>query len=101
MRSVFERRGELALMRAAGFRKATLAKMVLIENSLLLLAGLCTGAFAALVAVLPHMLIGGASVPFDTLSWMLLTITIVGLATGLLTVRSTLKTPLLASLKGE
>ena len=101
MRSVFQRRGELALMRAAGFRKSTLAKMVLIENSLLLLAGLFTGAFAALVAVLPHMWIGGASVPLDTLAWMLLTITLVGLATGLLTVRSTLKTPLLISLKGE
>src|SRR5690606_30994344 len=39
LRSVLERRGELALMRAAGFRRALLARLVMIENALLLVGG--------------------------------------------------------------
>ena len=64
LRSVLERRGELALLRAAGFRRARVARLVMIENSLLLVAGLAVGVLAALVAVLPHWLGGGASVPW-------------------------------------
>ena len=54
LRSVFERRKELALLRAAGFRRLRLGEMVLLENLLLLLGGLATGTIAALVTVLPH-----------------------------------------------
>ncbi|MEZ6110678.1 MAG: ABC transporter permease [Pirellulaceae bacterium] len=47
LRSVLERRGELAVMRATGFRRQRLASMVMLENVLLLVAGLATGVFAA------------------------------------------------------
>src|SRR3954470_2340652 len=40
LRSVFERRKELALMRAAGFGRRRLAQMVLLENLVLLVGGL-------------------------------------------------------------
>ncbi len=40
LRNVLERRGELALLRAAGFRQARLALLVMLENAALLLAGL-------------------------------------------------------------
>jgi putative ABC transport system permease protein len=40
LRSVLERRGELALMRATGFRRNRLAEMVMLENAVLLLGGL-------------------------------------------------------------
>ncbi len=53
LRNVLERRGELALMRATGFRKARLAWLVLAENSFLLVCGLAVGGFAALVAIAP------------------------------------------------
>ncbi len=68
LRSVLERRGELALMRAAGFRRAWLARMVMIENALLLTTGLASGIVAALVAVLPFWLAGGAAVPWASLA---------------------------------
>ena len=61
LRSVFERRKELALMRATGFRAARLGEMVLLENLLLLGRRLGVGTLAALVAVLPQMLSGGAA----------------------------------------
>ena len=39
MRSVLERRGEMGLLRAAGFRRRRLSLLVLLENIMLLLAG--------------------------------------------------------------
>ncbi|MCA9223387.1 MAG: ABC transporter permease, partial [Planctomycetales bacterium] len=101
LRSVLERRGELAVMRATGFRRQRLASMVMLENVLLLVAGLATGVFAALVAVLPHMIFGEASVPFGALGIMLGIIVIVGVISGLAGVWATLRAPLVAALRGD
>src|SRR5260370_20978771 len=62
LRGVWERRGELALLRALGFRRLTLGFLVLAENGVLLVLGLATGALSALVAVAPHLLAGGGQV---------------------------------------
>jgi len=101
LRSVFERRGELALLRAAGFRRRRLAQMVLLENSLLLLAGLSIGVLAALITTVPHVIFGGATVPVGTLAIMLGVVFVVGILTGLLAVRATLKAPLIPALRGD
>jgi len=101
LRNVFERRGELALMRAAGFRRATLARMVMMEHAVLLLGGLGVGVLAALVAVFPHLAAGGATIPWASLAGTLGLVLAVGLATGLFAVRATLVTPLLPALRGE
>ena len=101
LRNVLERRGELALLRATGFSRSVLSRMVLLENAMLLCGGMLFGVLSALLAVLPHYLIGGAAVPWLTLCGMLAAILIVGFLTGLLAVRATLKTPLLVSLRGE
>src|SRR5262249_40307960 len=58
-RSVWERRGELALLRALGFRRSALGWLVLAENGWLLALGLAVGAASALLAVGPHLLAGG------------------------------------------
>ena len=55
-RNVLERRGELALLRAAGFRVRSLGFLVAAENVVLLVAALFIGIVAALVAVLPQLL---------------------------------------------
>jgi putative ABC transport system permease protein len=101
LRNVFERRKELALLRAVGFRKLRLGEMVLLENLVLLLGGLATGTLAALLSVLPHMLLGGAHVPLSELAAMLGVVLVVGILTGLFAVRATLRAPLLAALRGE
>jgi putative ABC transport system permease protein len=101
LRSVFERRKELALMRATGFRRRRLGEMVLLENLLLLIGGLALGTLAALVAVLPQMLFGGASVPLVDLAAMLGVVLVVGVVTGLIAVRATLRAPLVGALRGE
>jgi ABC-type antimicrobial peptide transport system permease subunit len=101
LRSVFERRKELALMRAAGFRAARLGTMVLLENLVLLVGGLAIGAIAALVTVLPQIMLGVARIPLIDLAVMLGIVLVVGIATGMIAVRATLRAPLLAALRGE
>jgi putative ABC transport system permease protein len=101
LRSVFERRKELALMRATGFRRGRLGEMVLLENLLLLIGGLALGTLAALVAVLPQMLLGAARPPLADLAVMLGVVLVVGVATGFIAVRATLRAPLVGALRGE
>ena len=101
LRNVLERQGELALLRAAGFRRAMLALLVVLENGALLLAGLGVGLVAALVAVLPHLLSGGAAIPWLSLAGTLALVLAVGLLAGLAAVRRVLKAPLLPALRNE
>lgn len=101
LRNVIERRGELALLRATGFRRSTLARMVLLENAALLVGGLLTGTLAALLAVLPHLGDGGAGIPWLALGGTFALILVVGLAAGTLAVRAVLETPVLAALRAE
>jgi len=101
VRNVIERRGELALLRASGFRRRRLASLVMLENVALLLGGLLTGFLAALVSTLPHMLAGGASIPLRDLTLLLAVVLVVGCLSSLASVRATLQAPILAALREE
>jgi putative ABC transport system permease protein len=101
LRSVLERRGELALMRATGFRPRRLIEMVVCENAVLLLGGLLVGLVAAAIALLPQWAPQGASVPWAALAALLGTISVVGLAAGWLATRSAVRAPIVAALRGE
>ena len=101
VRNVIERRGELALLRASGFRRRRLAGLVMLENVALLLGGLLTGFAAALVTALPHMLAGGASIPLLDLALLLAVVLVAGCLSSLASVRATLQAPILAALREE
>ena len=62
LRGVWERRAELALLQALGFRSGQLAWLVLAENAFLLVLGLAAGTVSALLAVAPHLVGMGAQV---------------------------------------
>ena len=68
LRNILERRGELGLLLAVGFRRRTLQAMALSEHGVLLLLGLGIGILAAAVAVLPSVITPGASVPYRSLA---------------------------------
>ena len=78
MRNVLERRNELALLLAVGFRRRALQWLVMSEHSALLLAGLAVGTIAALVAVLPALLSPGTDVPYVSLALTLAAVLISG-----------------------
>lgn len=101
VRNVIERRGELATLRAFGFRRSTLTFMLLAENMFLILAGLSIGAFSALLAAAPHLFAGNAPVPWLSLALTLLSVLTVGLIASALSASAALRIPLLPALKAE
>jgi hypothetical protein len=101
LRNVLARRGELALLRATGFRRSRLAATVMLENAFLLLGGLGIGVVTSLVAVLPHFILGGAKIPWQWLAVTLALVLVFGMLAGMAAVRATLKAPLIAALRGD
>lgn len=101
LRNVLERRGELALLTAVGYRARTLQWLVLSEHGILLLLGLAVGAVAAVVAVLPALLSPGAEVPYRTLALTLGAVLISGALWTWLATRLALRGELLPALRNE
>lgn len=101
LRNVIERRGELALLRAAGFRRRTLAELIFIENTVLLLAGLGCGVIAAFLSILPQIIHRNTPIPWLSLTVTLILILSIGLLAGLLAAAKVLRAPLLAALRED
>ncbi len=101
LRNVMERRRELALLRAVGYRPEHLRTMVIAENAYLLLAGTLIGAISAIVAILPAFLERGGHLPNPSLALLLLAVPIAGMAASLIAVKMVSRAPLLETLRAE
>ena len=102
-RNVLERRSELALLRAVGFRRSGLRWLVLSENAFLLGWGLFSGTLSAILAMSPHLATAGADVAELTsgLGQLLCGVVVVGMLAAGLAVAEAVRTPLVASLRSE
>ena len=80
LRNMLERRGELAMLRAVGFDRKTLQRMIFYEHWGLVLSGLCCGVVAALVAVVPALQSSPGQLPYGSLA---LTVVAIGALSGL------------------
>ncbi len=99
-RNIIERRGELATLRAFGFSRRLLSRMLFLESCFLLTVGMLIGIIAGLVAVL------ATHGHFPTFPWVSLTITLLfifgfGIIANAVAVAIALRRPLLATLKSE
>ena len=74
--NVLERRGELAMMRAVGFSRTELEKMLFYEHTFLMLCGLIFGVLAGFLSVLPVVADDAAQIPYLLLSSMVVCITL-------------------------
>ena len=101
LRNVIERSGELATLRAFGFRRSTLSLMLLSENGFLLLTGILIGSLAALIAVAPHLAAPGVHVPWLSLMVTLISVFLVGMVASAIAVSAALRRPLLPALKRD
>lgn len=101
LRNVLERRAEFALLRAVGFRNALLSWLVVVENALLLVWGLLSGAAAALLAMSPHLTSTGADVPWQAVGWILAGVFGIGMIAALAAVWEAVRTPIVATLRSE
>ena len=101
LRSVAERRSELAMLLALGFRRGQVIGILLIENGLLLLAGAVVGAAAALVAVAPHLASALADVNWLSLGGTLLVCVAAGLLSCGVSAAVSVRTKMLSALRSE
>ncbi len=101
LRNVIERRAELALLRAVGFRPSAIRRLVLFENAFLLACGLFVGTASALLAMLPHLLSTGADVPWLSGAGLLVGIFAIGLLAATGATAEAVRTPIVATLRGE
>jgi ABC-type antimicrobial peptide transport system permease subunit len=100
LRSIWERRAEMALLRALGYGGRTLNTIVLAENGLLLVIGLAIGVAAALAAIAPH-LAAGDRIPWARLSIMLGLVFVVGIGSALIALMTTRRAALIPALREE
>jgi len=102
LRNVLERKKELALLGAVGFRRAHVMTMVVAENVLLLVAGLAAGSLSAALAIAPAVAERGSRLPFTSGSAVLMVgVLVAGLLSSVLAMRAATRMPLLASLRSE
>jgi putative ABC transport system permease protein len=79
LRNMLDRRGELAMLRAVGFDKTALNRMVFYEHCGLMFFGLVCGVVAALVAAGPALRSPGGEVPYLSLVLTIAVIAVSGL----------------------
>jgi ABC-type antimicrobial peptide transport system permease subunit len=101
LRNVLERRGELALLVALGYRRNTIRTLVLAEHAGLLVSGLALGIGAAWIAVLPTILSPASDVPYAMLGLTLGGTLVSGWGWTWLATLGALRGQLLAGLRNE
>ena len=102
LRNVLERRRELALLGAVGFRRGHVLTMVVAENVLLLGCGLLAGAVCAGLAIAPAVIERGGRIPLTSGGAVLLFgVFVTGLLSSIVAMNAATRAPLLASLRSE
>ena len=101
LRNVVERRSELSLLRAVGFRNGSVGSLVVWENLFLLCWGLVAGTVSALLAMTPHLVSTGADVPWSSGLLLLTGVFVTGMLSVVFAVRQAVHTPVLSTLRGE
>jgi ABC-type antimicrobial peptide transport system permease subunit len=101
LRNVLERRGEVALLQAVGFRRRTLQWLVLSEHAGLLGVGLGVGCLAALVAILPVLLTPGGQARVGPLLMTLVAVGASGCVWTWLATKLAFRGELLQALRNE
>lgn len=101
LRNMLDRRAELAILRAVGYTRGTLKRMVIYEHAGLLAGGLACGVVAALVAVAPALRSPGAQVPYLSLALMVAAIAASGILWVWLATTLAARGQMLAALRSE
>lgn len=100
-RHVLERKGELGLMQALGFRSGALRSMILGEHAALLVIGVLLGSLTAALAVFPALKQGGGDLPLAFLGSLIGGILLLGLVICLLATVFAVRGKLIESIRRE
>ena len=102
VRNVLERRRELALLGAVGYRRQHVLVMVLAENALLVGGGLLAGAVCAGIAIMPAVAERGGRLPLTSGGALLLfAVFVTGLLSSFVAMKAATSSPLVAALHSD
>jgi hypothetical protein len=102
LRNVLERRRELALLGAIGYRRGHIFAIIVSEHALLLAWGLAAGALCAVVATAPAVVQRGGTLPAaGSAGLLVLAVLAAGLVSSVVATRAALRAPLLDALRSE
>jgi ABC-type lipoprotein release transport system permease subunit len=102
VRNALERRRELALLGAVGYRRTHVLLMVVAENVLLVGGGLLAGAVCAGLAIVPAVLERGGRVPLTSSGALLLFgVFVTALLSSLVALKAATSAPLVSALHSE
>jgi len=101
LRNMAERKEEIALYKALGFKHKYILKLILAENLFVLLAGIITGTIAALAGILPSFFSPAFQLPAGFLLIIILVIALSGIAWIYFSVRLAMKKNLIGELRKE
>jgi len=101
LRSIFERRRELALLRALGYEERHFFVMTLMENALLLGGGLLAGTSCAIIAIAPAATAQGGRFPTIAIALLLAILLVVGITVSLISTKVALREAVLQAIRSE
>ncbi len=101
LRNTWERRAELALLRALGFTNRDIRTVVLAENTALVCIGLAAGTIPAFIAIAPALSQRASTLPWGSVAIVVIGVVLVGIGVAALVLRSALKMPLIPALRAE
>jgi len=100
-RNIMDRRQELAIMKAIGYRTRTILRLLTMEHMILLAFGTIAGALTAFIATMPSIMSQFVDASWQTALVIILLIVANGLFWTILIARQNLKKQLLDSLRTE
>ena len=100
-RNMIERKHEIAIFEALGFKKSQIFKLIFTENLFLLMAGMTIGFLSASIAILPSILSPAFHIPGNFLFILVSIVFISGLIWIYIPVQLILNKPLLENLRKE
>ena len=101
MRNVLERRSEFALLRALGYSRAMVLRVVIAEHWVLVVIGLEIGLVAALVAMWPNLRSAAIDVPVEWILGIVVGLLIMGFGWTAIAAQSALRGELIDALRKE
>ena len=102
LRNVLERRRELALLGAVGYRNVHFLLMLVAENGALLASGLAAGTLSALLAIAPAAAERGGRSPLSAgAALLVLSVFALGIVSSILAARAATRAPLVEALRSE
>ncbi|NOU16423.1 MAG: FtsX-like permease family protein [Bacteroidales bacterium] len=101
LRNTLERRSEIALMTAIGYRKSQIFRLIFIENLFLLITGLICGITSAFIGILPSILSPSFTMPAEFISILVLIVFISGVVWIYFPARNAIKGKIIRGLREE